>query len=132
MEWNKSASKKGVTAKRYQASDDLKAATVSFAIVDEASRFLTQQHLFYVYKPLQYVAGQATTLHTYVNERRSPIYAALCNCSAITTGKTARLIMVWRFRGCNSLKDKLQGSRLDMSLMQALHDPKLRKQSKQL
>ena len=42
-------------------------------------------------------------MQTFVNDRRSPVYAALANLASILRGASPRLILVWRFRGCTSL-----------------------------
>ena len=108
IEWKRVANKQSKVTLRFLRDPDYKATVVAFAITDESSRYLTQQHLYHGYKPFdaEYLeVGAPSTLEIYIIDQRSPIYAALSNLASIMQGVSTRLVMLWRFRACNHLGD---------------------------
>ena len=78
---------------------------MTYAVVSESSRYLTQQHLHFAYRDTDFNRSRASPLQSMANDRRSAIYASLVNLSAILAGMSTRLVLIWRFRGCNSLRE---------------------------
>ena len=99
-EWNKVAEKKSKTTKTLLHNPDKKASINAFQVVDESHRYLTQEHLHYAYREMTYEQGKPSPLQIMANDRRSPIYFALVNLSALLGGVSSRLVLIWRFRGC--------------------------------
>ena len=105
LEWNRVAGKKKIAAVNFLRAKGHKTMVIIFAVSDESTRYIAQQHLHLAYKANSFDPKVATPLQTLVNDRRSPIYAGLANLSDILTGRSPRLVLIWRFRGCNSLAD---------------------------
>ena len=83
------------------ADADWKAHCIIFSVADEAHTYLTHIHLHYSYAKPTYSDDEATTLDAMASDRRSPIYEALCYLSSLSMGESSRLILIWRFRGCD-------------------------------
>jgi hypothetical protein len=104
-EWHAVAGSYFKATKAYVCDDVTLAKLPSFLICDERNRYLQHKHLHYGYATLSYSPSEPTRMQVYTNPKRSPVYKAACSDSAIMSGSTSRLIMAWRFRGCETMRE---------------------------
>jgi hypothetical protein len=116
-DWNKVAGKKAAISRSFIYNVVSLVMVAVFMICDEASRFLAHRHLHYAFAPYEYTASKPTPLQVYANDRRSPIYSALVGLSALLFGIASRLILVWRYRGCATLREWFDSYPEDVMLL---------------
>ena len=96
-------SKNSKTSKTFLKQKDQLAKLPCLLVNDEGNRHMTHRHLHFALAPLQYNKALPTPMQIYTNEKRSHIYQALVGWVAIVRGTATRLIMIWRYRGCDSM-----------------------------
>ena len=102
------AGRKFETTKEFYSTRDTAFDTALASVADESNRFATQNHLHYAYRPYSYAADQPTILHIYINPHRSFLYDGALNDVALVRGRSPRLVLLWRTRGCTSMREWMQ------------------------
>jgi hypothetical protein len=104
LEFNKSASKSSKHAKEFMGDAFDRIKVVIMLVADEVFRFLTL--VFMSFSRLrEYTPGKPSNIQVCASDSRSPLFGALSHLRQLMRGKTSRLVLIYRFRGCDSVAE---------------------------